>query len=108
MADKFPSISPYHYCHWNPINLIDSDGEKDQPFKHGIDKAKTYIENTSTPPILIFGGIKTEQNQIVLVYYFNSICDDDNRPRKGADKCWMEFVFENNQLKEIPKYYSIE
>ena len=51
---------------------------------------------------------RTEQTQIVLVYYFNSICDDDNRPRKGADKCWMEFVFENNQLKEIPKYYSIE
>ena len=58
MADKYPSISPYHYCHWNPIYLIDSDGKKDRPFRHGIDKPKTFIENTSTPTTLIFGGIK--------------------------------------------------
>ena len=26
MADKYPNISPYHYCHWNPIKLVDPDG----------------------------------------------------------------------------------
>ncbi len=26
MADKYPSISPYAYCAWNPLKLIDSDG----------------------------------------------------------------------------------
>ena len=27
MADKYPSISPYAYCVWNPIKLVDPNGE---------------------------------------------------------------------------------
>ena len=27
MADKFPNISPYNYCNWNPVKLKDPDGE---------------------------------------------------------------------------------
>ena len=27
MADKYPSISPYAYCAWNPVKLVDPDGE---------------------------------------------------------------------------------
>ena len=26
MADKYPSISPYNYCVWNPIKLVDPNG----------------------------------------------------------------------------------
>ena len=26
MTDKYPSISPYSYCAWNPVKLIDPDG----------------------------------------------------------------------------------
>ena len=26
MADKYPSISPYAYCAWNPVKLLDPDG----------------------------------------------------------------------------------
>ena len=28
MVDKFPNISPYAYCTWNPIKLVDPDGEE--------------------------------------------------------------------------------
>ena len=28
MADKYPSISPYAYCAWNPIKLVDPDGRR--------------------------------------------------------------------------------
>ncbi len=28
MADKYPSISPYAYCAWNPVKLVDPDGNE--------------------------------------------------------------------------------
>ncbi len=27
MADKFPSLSPYNYCEWNPVKLVDPEGD---------------------------------------------------------------------------------
>lgn len=26
MADKYPNLSPYNYCAWNPVKLVDPDG----------------------------------------------------------------------------------
>ena len=28
LSDKYPHISPYAYCSWNPINFVDQDGRK--------------------------------------------------------------------------------
>ena len=28
MADKYPNVSPYAYCAWNPIKLVDPEGKK--------------------------------------------------------------------------------
>ncbi len=28
MADKYPSISPYAFCAWNPVKLVDPDGRE--------------------------------------------------------------------------------
>ena len=28
LADKYPGISPYAYCNWNPLNRIDPDGRR--------------------------------------------------------------------------------
>ena len=28
LADKYPNISPYAYCHWNPVKYIDPDGKR--------------------------------------------------------------------------------
>ena len=36
MSDKYPSISPYAYCAWNPVKLVDTDGRE-------IDLSALYI-----------------------------------------------------------------
>lgn len=36
MADQYPSISPYAYCVWNPVKLVDSDGLSPWHPKHGV------------------------------------------------------------------------
>ncbi|MBP9991534.1 MAG: hypothetical protein KBT45_08960, partial [Bacteroidales bacterium] len=28
MSDKYPSLSPYNYCAWNPMKLVDPNGEE--------------------------------------------------------------------------------
>lgn len=28
MMDKYPSVSPYAYCAWNPVKLVDPNGEE--------------------------------------------------------------------------------
>ena len=28
LADKYPGISPYAYCAWNPVKLVDPDGKE--------------------------------------------------------------------------------
>ena len=46
MSDKYPSISPYAYCAWNPIKLVDPTGEdiKDPPanLKYTIQKGDNF------------------------------------------------------------------
>ena len=37
MADKYPSISPYAYCAWNPVKLIDPDGQEIYVHYKGVD-----------------------------------------------------------------------
>ena len=46
MADKYPSISPYAYCAWNPLKLVDPNGN--ELVIVGRRGSTTYSPNMST------------------------------------------------------------
>ena len=49
MTDKYPSISPYSYCAWNPVKLVDPDGEEVylKGEKGCVDKALSMMNSAS-------------------------------------------------------------
>ena len=78
MSDQYPSISPYSYCAWNPVKLVDPDGRE-----------------VDMNPYLIFNGAdKTLQ-----------IWDDNNTPDDYADDIFLgEYNASNNvSLRNNPK-----
>ena len=48
MADKYPGISPYAYCAWNPVKLVDPDGRF--PIKTHKEIVSTALSNTTIAP----------------------------------------------------------
>ena len=57
MSDKYPGISPYAYCAWNPVKLVDPDGkELDWPQRRAaIAKAKEYEMANRINPLIPSG-----------------------------------------------------
>ena len=51
LADKYPGLSPYAYCAWNPVKLVDPDGEQLTDFK---DKNGNLIIHTEDGSNAVF------------------------------------------------------
>ncbi len=86
MADKYPSISPYAYCAWNPVKLVDPDGEKIKGVTYNEDTGEyTYTEESKkngvdkyiSVRIQTRGGRKSIEKMIKDKREFN-ICIVDN------------------------------
>ena len=54
MMDKYPGISPYAYCAWNPVKIVDPDGRElgdyydmtgKYLFNDGLKDGKIYVES---------------------------------------------------------------
>ena len=79
LLDKYPEISPYAYCSWNPMRYVDKDGrdsiyfndQSNRPLDNGI-PGKTY---TATVIVLQNGEIVGEYRGSS---YPNSISNNDN------------------------------
>ena len=74
MADKYPSISPYAYCAWNPVRLVDPDGREINEYKLNTtdgtlkltkittDKFDVIYTDNGDEPYLVSKGVLNGKN----------------------------------------------
>ena len=55
MSDKYPSISPYAYCNWNPVRFVDPDGRELTDFKDKKGNLIKHIEDGQNVSYVIKG-----------------------------------------------------
>ena len=59
MMDKYPGISPYAYCAWNPVKLVDPDGNEPwYKLISGYDRSNTPKAPTAARKNPVTGGVR--------------------------------------------------
>ena len=60
LADKYPSLSPYAYCGWNPINTTDPNGTDTVRTPNGITNVGEGYKTTPDGKYLYGEGLQTK------------------------------------------------
>ena len=100
MADKYPGISPYAYCAWNPVRLVDPDG---RDFETIVDHDKKTI--TIRAQFYINGGTEKQRRAFQqAIAEWNSCEFNVNFPgaEKGSDNVYRVCFDINNSNGEGP------
>ena len=63
LADKYPSISPYAYCAWNPVKLVDPDGRDWDP--DSKDRVSAFRGKTENMRDAAEGELKDKYQQVL-------------------------------------------
>ena len=99
MSDKYPSISPYAYCAWNPVKLVDPDGREWDPASLAIinkfRKDTEYARDNAT----------TEEQRKELQ---NALDELDVLSRPGGQMYHIEYGNTSNYNKKGETDYDIE
>ena len=94
LADKYPNISPYAYCGWNPVKYVDPDGREKNVFLHPLmdetlrKGANNYKDNVPSIHIWAHGSSNSIQ--------FYNEATDETIMANSAEKVLNflnEFVF---------------
>ena len=98
LADKYPNISPYAYCGWNPIGFIDPDGRDDIEIQWDANKEQfkaTRIGNSEFDQIHI---VDAEGNRIKSSkqYAHKTIGKSHQREYGGRDLYFFDVKGDNN------------
>ena len=89
MSDKYPGISPYAYCAWNPVKLVDPDGMEVVAYtKETEKKILGYMENLfGASSMFRFnknGSLKINRKEFS--NYYKTSTNDQKKILKGIDQ----------------------
>ena len=102
MSDKYPSISPYAYCAWNPVKLVDPNGEDIYRLDVSTGSLKLYRKTKDKTDIIIAGsyqGNTFKKTGKSIVFSKEKFADFDNEIKfKFNFKDWNVTICPNGGL----------
>ena len=105
LADKYPSLSPYAYCAWNPVKLVDPDGEEIWIGHYTENKLSKYNPNIKyAEGTLGYCLNNIYSNSKAGRFVINSLINSDNnyyisgRNNPHSDKPAYSFEKSNRQI----------
>ena len=105
LLDKYLHISPYAYCHWNPINRIDPDGMDDEQRETAVNMANQYVKmNPSKSSAMYKWGEKGGPGQKVDCSGLVSYCvvaGGEKDPNRGKDNGVRNIAYNSQKIEDM-------
>ncbi len=85
LFEKFPNISPYTYCHQNPIIFVDPDGRTDY---YNLKGKQVFTDEESGGSKLVLTTSSDKEKYISEIQFGNVVPIASNQELEGMDKAY--------------------
>ena len=96
MSDKYPSISPYAYCAWNPLKMVDPEG-KEVEYDSFFDRCYVFVARICSKGFRMrYNDLKDSKE----VYVFNYNDNGDNKLTTDGEKLFINYSLDPASRKD--------